>query len=99
MFYGWYQKEKQSLIEERTLQLRELAHNLAIYLQEKSQTGPNDLLQLLQESAKELDISFSLNKENGEVIFSALKNPITKRDFRNLLTRKGTPINFKKNHK
>ncbi len=99
VFYGWYQKEKQSLIEERTLQLRELAHNLAIYLQEKSQTKPNDLLQLLQESAKELDISFSLNKENGEVIFSALKNPITKRDFRNLLTRKGTPINFKKNHK
>ena len=99
VFYGWYQKEKQSLIEERTLQLRELAHNLAIYLQEKSQTKPNDLLQLLQESAKELDISFSLNKENGEVIFSALKNPITKRDFRNLLTRKGTPINLKKNHK
>ncbi|MDY5616655.1 MAG: HAMP domain-containing sensor histidine kinase [Helicobacter sp.] len=99
VFYGWYQKEKQSLIEERTLQLRELAHNLAIYLQEKSQTKPNDLLQLLQESAKELDISFSLNKENGEVIFSALKNPITKRDFRNLLKRKGTPINFKKNHK
>ena len=99
VFYGWYQKEKQSLIEERTLQLRELAHNLAIYLQEKSQTKPNDLLQLLQESAKELDISFSLNKENGEVIFNALKNPITKRDFRNLLKRKGTPINFKKNHK
>lgn len=99
VFYGWYQKEKQSLIEERTLQLRESAHNLAIYLQEKLQTSPDNLFELLQESAKELDISFSLNKENGEVIFNALKEPIQTKDFQNILKRKGIPISFKKNHK
>lgn len=99
VFYGWYQKEKQSLIEERILQLRESAHNLAIYLQEKLQTSPDNLFELLQKSAKELDIAFSLNKENGEVIFNALKESIQTKDFRNILKRKGIPISFKKNHK
>ncbi|EES89100.1 sensor histidine kinase [Helicobacter canadensis] len=99
VFYGWYQKEKQSLIEERILQLRESAHNLAIYLQEKLQTSPDNLFELLQKSAKELDITFSLNKENGEVIFNALKESIQIKDFQNILKRKGIPISFKKNHK
>lgn len=96
VFYGWYQKEKQSLIEERILQLRESAHNLAIYLQEKLQTSPDNLFELLQKSAKELDITFSLNKENGEVIFNALKESIQIKDFQNILKRKGIPISFKK---
>ena len=41
VFYGWYQKEKESLIEERVLQLRESTHNLAMHLYEKLQLNYN----------------------------------------------------------
>lgn len=99
VFYGWYQKEKESLIEERVLQLRESAHNLAMNLYERLQGNPNNLFKILQESGRELEISFSLNRENGEVIFSALKEPIKTEDFKKILQERGRPISFKKNHK
>ncbi len=99
VFYGWYQKEKESLIEERMLQLRESAHNLVMNLYERLQSDSDNLFKVLQESGRELDIAFSLNRENGEVIFSELKEPIKTEDFKKIIQDRGMPIRFKKNHK
>ena len=100
VFYGWYQKEKESLIEERVLQLRESTHNLAMHLYEKLQFNYNgNFFKILEETSKELEIPFSLNTSSGEIIFSTLKEVENTKEFRQILQERGIPISFRKDHR
>ncbi|WP_286030615.1 sensor histidine kinase [Helicobacter pullorum] len=100
VFYGWYQKEKESLIEERVLQLRESTHNLAMHLYEKLQLNYNgNFFKILEETSKELEIPFSLNTSSGEIIFSTLKEVENTKEFRQILQERGIPISFRKDHR
>ena len=100
VFYGWYQKEKESLIEERVLQLRESTHNLAMHLYEKLQFNRNgNFFKILEETSKELEIPFSLNTSSGEIIFSTLKEVENTKEFRQILQERGIPISFRKDHR
>ena len=100
VFYGWYQKEKESLIEERVLQLRESTHNLAMHLYEKLQLNYNgNFFKILEETSKELEIPFSLSTSSGEIIFSTLKEVENTKEFRQILQERGIPISFRKDHR
>ncbi|PZT47937.1 two-component sensor histidine kinase [Helicobacter valdiviensis] len=72
-FYSWYQKEKEVIIDDKILELRELSHSFITHLYDHLKEGEQDFLKLLEETSLELQIPFGIANARGNVLFSTLE--------------------------
>ncbi|CAM2792252.1 sensor histidine kinase [Helicobacter burdigaliensis] len=72
-FYGWYQKEKEVILDNKILELRELSHGFIVHLYEHLKEEQGGFKGLIEDTSRELQIPLGIVNAKGIVVFSTLE--------------------------